>query len=67
MGYITELLKKKGKKYYWVDWAFDIMLALIFIYLSLQVRDYTLKCSCPLPPINTSFNLTNFSFNLTGG
>lgn len=59
MGYILDKLKKRGGKYYIIDWIFDIILAITFIYLSLQTREYILKCSCP------TYNFTIIKPNLT--
>lgn len=56
MGWIMQKLREKKSKYYWIDWIFTLLLAGAFIYLSLQVREYILTCSCPV------YNFTGFNF-----
>jgi hypothetical protein len=46
MGILIEVMKNKTFAY-WLSIIFDIILAIIFIYLSLQVREYYLRCYCP--------------------
>lgn len=58
VGYIMEKLKKRGGKYYIIDWIISIALMITFIYFSYQVREMMLTCTCPSP-----FNITNYTFN----
>jgi hypothetical protein len=50
MGLLIDMMKNKALAY-WLSIIFDIILALTFIYLSFQVREYYLKCNCPTIPI----------------
>jgi hypothetical protein len=56
MGYLADKLKKRGSKYYYIDWITDIALAITFIYLSFQVREMMLHCTCP-----SQYNITNIT------
>lgn len=62
-----EKLKKKGKKYYILDWIFDLLVAGAFIYLSFQVREMMLQCVCPTFnfTLNSTVPIINFTFNNT--
>jgi hypothetical protein len=57
MGLLIEYFKNKSK-IYWLSIIFDIILALAFIYLSFQVREYYLKCNCPTIPIIKEVNIS---------
>jgi hypothetical protein len=57
MGILIEVMKNKTFAY-WLSIIFDIILALAFIYLSLQVREYYLKCTCPTIPVIREINIS---------
>jgi Na+/melibiose symporter-like transporter len=54
-------LFKKEKKYYWINWIIDIILAIAFIWFSFQVREMMLSCR----KSSTVPNFSNFSINQT--
>jgi hypothetical protein len=58
MEYFKERWKQKRWAYV-IDWTLDIMLAVVFIYMSLQVRGWMLRCTCPFcsPYNNTPFKI----------
>jgi hypothetical protein len=57
MGLLIDMMKNKTLAY-WLSIIFDIILALTFIYLSFQVREYYLKCNCPTIPIIKEVNIS---------
>jgi hypothetical protein len=57
MGLLIDMMKNKTLVY-WLSIIFDIILALAFIYLSFQVREYYLKCNCPTIPIIKEVNIS---------
>jgi len=70
MGFVMEKLKKKNKKFYYLDWFFDILLAIAFIYLSFQVREMALQCQHEVYPNLTqylNYTIPNISVNVSGG
>jgi hypothetical protein len=61
-----EYFKNRWKEKRWLyvlDWVFDIILAIAFIYMSWMIRGYMLNCTCPFcTPANiTPINISNIT------